>query len=373
LDEAVDAYGAAIRFKPDYAQAHSNLGNALRELGQLDEAIVQYNNAIRIKPDYANAHFNLGYALLLRGDLSAGFAAYEWRKSKTDPSGNRSYPKPLWSGTELLSGKTILLHHEQGLGDTIQMCRYAPLLAARGAKVLLAPQKMLQQLLGTLDKAVRIVDADDPSLEFDYHLPIMSLPYAFRTTLETIPNRIPYLQAPAELSARWSERLGRDGFKIAICWQGSLGKVDRGRSFHVREFLPLSKLPGVRLISVHKGAGEAQLKDLPEGLRVETLGKDFASGLHGFLDTAAVISCCDLVISCDTAVAHLAGALGVTTWIAVKKISEWRWLMSRPDSPWYPTARVFRQQVDGDWAGVFREMETALALTLSGSGRQRVS
>src|SRR5205085_1525267 len=174
--------------------------------------------------------------------------------------------------------------------------------------VLLAPQKELQRVLTGLGAAIEIVDAADSSLEFDYHLPLMSLPYAFKTTLQTIPNRTPYLAAQPDLIAKWRRRLGTDGFKVGICWQGGTTKIDRGRSFNVREFHGLSTLAGVRLISLHKGAGRDQLKDLPEGMRIETLGEDFDLGPNAFLDTAAVIACCDLVITSDTALAHLAGA-----------------------------------------------------------------
>jgi tetratricopeptide (TPR) repeat protein len=305
LHEAIRACRQALSINPGYAEAHNSMGNALRDLGQLDEAIDSFNLCIRIKPDHAEAHSNLSHGLLLLGQLAPGFAEYEWRKNTNRPLGNRLYPKPLWTGAETISGKTLLLHHEQGLGDTIQVARYLPRLVKLGARVLLAPQKNLGCLLGNLGEAISIVDADDPTLEYDYHLPMMSLPHAFRTTLETIPNEVPYLFPRSDLVDKWRDRLGADNFKIGICWKGSDGKVDRDRSFNVREFLLLSKIPNVRLISLHKGSGERELQDLPNGMVVETLGQDFDSGRNAFLDTAAVISLCDLVVTSDTAVAHL--------------------------------------------------------------------
>jgi hypothetical protein len=246
------------------------------------------------------------------------------------------------------------------LGDTIQFCRYLPLLVKAGAKVLFAPHEKLRRLVSTVSDDIEIVDVDDRDLDFDYHVPLMSLPLAFRTTLESVPSDCPYLFAQPDRVTHWRDRLGSEGFKIGICWQGSRNKIDFGRSFPLSLFEGLSKIEGVRLVSLHRGDGEAQLADLPDGMVVETLGEDFDAGAEAFLDTAAVMHCCDLVITSDTAVAHLAGALGVRTWVALKYVPDWRWMLDREDSPWYPTMRLFRQGSRGDWPSVFDDMTKAL-------------
>lgn len=360
IPEALADYDKAVALAPEFPEAYLNRGVLHYDTGRLDDALADYLTASRLK-EFSEPHFYTSLLLLGRGDLSNGFREYEHRKTTRDLSGNRLYNRSMWTGAEDLRGKAILLHHEQGLGDTIQMCRYAPMLERMGATVLLGPQKPLARLMSTLDGVAEIVDADAPSVPFDYHIPIMSLPLAFGTTLDAIPGSVPYLRAEPERIARWREKIGDHGFKIAICWQGSTTRLARGRSFPLAAFERVSKIPGVRLISIHKGAGESQLKDLPQGMFVETLGDDFDSGADAFLDTAAVMKCCDLVITCDTAITVLGGALGVPTWIMLKLVPHWFWMLDRPDSPWYPTLRLFRQKVYGDWSDPFREMETALA------------
>lgn len=358
--EAISDYDAAIALAPDLAEAHASRGALYYELDRQEDALADYRRSAELKADLGEPHFYRGLVRLGRGQLAEGFRDYEWRKNIRDRTGHRLYPKPLWTGAEDLRGKTILLHHEQGLGDTIQMSRYAPMLTERGARVLLAPQKSLVSLMRGLDGITQIVDADAPSVPFDYHIPIMSLPLAFGTTLDTIPNSVPYLHAEPERIARWREKIGDHGFKIAICWQGSTTRLARGRSFPLAAFEPVSRVSGVRLISIHKGAGESQLKNLPEGMIVETLGEEFDTGADAFLDTAAVMKCCDLVITCDTAITVLGGALAVPTWIMLKLVPHWFWMLDRPDSPWYPTIRLFRQKAYGDWSDPFREMQAAL-------------
>jgi hypothetical protein len=225
---------------------------------------------------------------------------------------------------------------------------------------LFAPQRQIVELAKTMDCAFTIVDADNRDFDFDYHCPLLSLPHAFKTTLETIPVPIPYLKADTDRIEKWRSKIGTDGFKIGISWQGSTGHIDLGRSFGVSEFDGLSKIDGVRLISLQKGGALAQLDSLPAGMTVETLGDDFDEGSQAFLDTAAVMKSCDLVITSDTAVAHLAGALGIKTWVALQFVPEWRWLLERQDSPWYPTARLFRQRSRGDWKSVFQQMEAEM-------------
>ena len=360
LEEAVAHYDDAIVRDPGYAMAYSNQGVALKGLTRIKDALDNQDKAICLTPDYADAYWNKGLVKLLTGDFAEGWELYEWRKKTKEPHGARTFSKPLWLGKESLAGKTILVHWEQGLGDSIQFCRYIACLTELSAKVLFAPQKPLRGLMKNLDVACDIVDENDPSLEFDCHIPLLSAPLAFRTDESNMPGRRPYLFAEPDREARWRNRIGVKGLKIGVCWQGSTGPVDAGRSFPLSQFLAFADIQGVRLISLHKGDGEAQLRDLPAGLTVETMGPDFDAGPDAFLDTAALIMCCDLVITSDTAVAHLAGALGAETWVALKHVPDWRWMLDRQDCPWYPTMRLFRQNKDGDWHGVFERMRRAL-------------
>ena len=360
FDEAIASYDQAIAIYPLYAEAFSNRGEALKGLKFLDEALANYDQAIALKGDYAEPLWNKGLVTLLKGDLKAGWAYYEWRKRTREPYGDRSFAQPFWDGRASLAGKTILVHWEQGLGDTIQFCRYIESFNQQGARVLFAPQKKLGALMTGLDAPCELVDANDLGLKFDVHIPLLSAPYAFQTDYATIPGQRPYLKVEPDLIEFWWNKIGSDGLKIGICWQGSTGRIDAGRSFAVTEFSGLSGIPGVRLISLHRGEGESQLANLPADMIVETLGPDFDAGPQAFMDAAAAIACCDLVITSDTAIAHLAGALGVPTWVALKFFPDWRWLLNRADSPWYPSMRLFRQPAPGDWKSVFQEMKQAL-------------
>lgn len=358
--QALDSYDRALSLHPTYAEAHSNRGEALRSLGRLDEAMASYDRAISIKQDYAEPLWNKSLVTLLRGDLREGWRLYEWRKKTKAPYGDRTFPQPFWSGAESLRGKSILVHWEQGLGDTIQFCRYIAALDGLGARVLYAPQKPLRGLMQSLAGACELVDVDDPGLRFDFHLPLLSAPHALGTDLTNIPGQKPYLNAQPDRIARWRNRIGSEGLKVGICWQGSTGPIDAGRSVPLTAFRGLSEMPGLRLISLHRGEGEAQLRDLGARMTVETLGPDYDAGADAFVDAAAAIMCCDLVITSDTAIAHLAGALGARTFVALKHLPDWRWLLSREDSPWYPNMRLFRQPSPGDWDGVFKAIKQAL-------------
>jgi hypothetical protein len=253
------------------------------------------------------------------------------------------------------------------LGDTIQFVRYGALAQERGARIVLAVQKPLVRLLSEslTPPAEAVVEQDASPLAFDYDISTMSLPLAFGTTPDNAPaqvgnGRVPYLKADPERAARWKERLGETGLRIGICWRGGRPGNDMGRGFPLALLAPIAALPGVRLISLQKGEGVSQLAALPPGMAVETLGNDFDNGPDAFLDTIAVMEGLDLVISCDTSIAHLAGALARPLWLATKLAPEWRWLLDRGDSVWYPTARLFRQQSPGDWSNVFAEMEAEL-------------
>jgi tetratricopeptide (TPR) repeat protein len=360
FEDAIASYDQAVAINPCYAEAYSNRGEALKALNRLDQALVNYDQAISLKADYAEPLWNKALVTLLKGDFETGWTYYEWRKKIREPYGDRTFAKPFWDGQASLAGKTILVHWEQGLGDTIQFCRYIECFNQLGAGVLFAPQKKLGALMMGLNAPFELVDANDLGLKFDFHIPLLSAPYAFRTDYATIPGRRPYLKVEPDLIEFWWNKIGAEGLKIGICWQGSTGRIDAGRSFSVTEFHRLAGIPGVRLISLHRGEGESQLIDLPVGMNVESLEPDYDAGPHAFVDAAAAIACCDLVITSDTAIAHLAGALGVPTWVALKCFPDWRWLLNRSDSPWYPSMRLFRQPAPGDWNSVFVEMEQAL-------------
>jgi tetratricopeptide (TPR) repeat protein len=360
-DEAVAHHLKALAIKPDYAEAHNNHGNTLREMNQLDAAVEAFDRTIALRPDHAEAYWNKALALLLGGDFANGWDLYEWRwKRKEFSVKARLFAQPLWLGKESLGGKSILLNSEQGLGDTIQFCRYAKLVSDLGARVILEVERPLVGLLKKLDGVAAIVAKDSTLPPFDYHCPLLSLPLAFKTGLDSIPNAAPYLHAEAPRARRWADKIGRGGFKIGICWQGGTSKIDIGRSFPVTAFREISKLPDVRLISLHKGDGLAQLDNLPSDMTVEGLGEDFDAGRDAFLDTAAVMTLCDLIITSDTAVAHLAGALEVPTWVALRQVPDWRWQLAGTDSPWYPSMKLFRQPNAGDWQNVFAEMAGAI-------------
>ncbi len=352
--EAVQCYEFALTFKPDYPEALNNQGNALLSLKQLDEACQCYDKALLFRSDYPEALWDKSLCRLLMGDLESGWPLYEWRKRKPKPVGLRKFLQAEWAGKESLEGKTLFVHAEQGLGDTIQFCRYARIAREKGAKVVFAVQDPLMRLLESLGPEIDLIPLTGVPDTFDCHIAMMSLPLALGTTLETCPATVPYLHAEPEKVAKWRARIGSEGFRIGICWQGNKqAEVDAGRSFPLRHFENLAKIPNVRLISLQKNDGVEQLADLPPGMTVETLGDDFDAGPDAFVDTAAAMECLDLVITSDTAVAHLAGALGRPAWVALKYVPDWRWLLDRRDSPWYPTMRLFRQPAPGDWPSVF--------------------
>jgi len=366
LEDAIAGYVHAIALQPDFVDAHSNLGNALRRQGKAEAAIAVCRRAIALNPDFAPAHLNLALALLLNGEFSEGWREYEWRwRGGTADLLARDLRRPRWRGEDL-SGRTLLLHAEQGLGDTLQFARFAPMLATRATRIILAVQPPLVVLLREASWPNVSVSDGARLTGFDFEIPLMSLPAALGITETAIPTDVPYLAAGAQRIARWRERLPQGSFKIGITWQGRPeAKIDPRRAFPLRSCAPLAALRGVSLISLQKRHGLEQLEALPAGMRVETLGDDFDSGSDAFLDAAAVMMSLDLIISADTATAHLAGALARPTWIALAHAPEWRWLTQREDSPWYPTARLFRQRAAGDWDEVFQRMADRLAPMVS--------
>jgi tetratricopeptide (TPR) repeat protein len=367
LGEALASYDRAIALEPAHFAAHADRGILLMELNRLKEAIGSLDRAIGLKPDCAEALNNRGLAKLLAGDYRGGWADHEWRwKAKTFAAERPQSGAPEWQGEEI-EGKRILVFGEQGLGDVIQFVRYLPLLVRKGARVTLLVKPNLLRLLSTLEGPIEIVATLGKADRFDFQCPLMGLPKRFGTEVETIPASVPYLKAEEDRVARWKQHIGDPGFKIGIAWRTKIGSTlgvrlhGERRSLRVAELAPLGRIAGVRLISLQKQHGLEQLSDLPSDVRVETLGPDFDDGPDAFLDTAAVMRHLDLVVTVDTSIAHLAGALAMRTWIALKLVPDWRWLLGRCDSPWYPTLRLYRQDRDGDWTSVVAKMEQDLA------------
>jgi tetratricopeptide (TPR) repeat protein len=360
FDEAMADYDRALELDPNYAEAHYNRGGALGEMERFDEALASFQKATQLSPRYGQAHLNEGLVHLLTGDFARGWPKYEWRDGGTYSPTNR-FSEPNWRPTADSAGKTVYLYGEQGFGDTIQFARYAKLVADRGATVMLGVPAALKALLGGLDSAPHLFGDEEFIPPFDYQRPLLSLPFVFGTTLETIPAPQSYLTARPERIESWKARLGEEKqLRIGICWQGSPDtKVDAGRSIPLAAFAPLARTTNVRLISLQKVNGLEQLYELPDGMAVETLS-DLDSGPDAFVDTAAVMMHCDLIITSDTAIAHLAGALGRPTWVALKRVPDFRWLLRGDTSPWYPTMRLFRQETRGDWTSVFAAMAAAL-------------
>jgi predicted O-linked N-acetylglucosamine transferase (SPINDLY family) len=377
LGDAVASYDKAVALKPDFAVTWSNRGNVLKALGHLGNALTSYDKAIALDSGHADARVNKSLCLLLLGRLQEAWPEYEWRKENEDWKTRRpcpSVPYRAWRRDEDIAGKTVLVSAEQGLGDTLQFCRYLKLLEARGARVVVAVQAGLRAIVSTLSPSIEVLVPGEAVPAADYHCPLLSLPLAFGTMLESIPAEVPYLQAQPERIERWRQRIGSEGFRIGIAWQGRLdGRMDARRSFAVAALEEIGRLDGVRLISLQKNFGSEQLARLPSGMKVETLGEDYDAGPDAFLDTAAVMESLDLVITPDTAIAHLAGALGRPVWVALKWVPDWRWLLDRSDSPWYPTMRLFRQAARGDWTGVFRAMRDELAGRTGAGGAVRTA
>lgn len=397
LDEAAAHFREAIRLRPELAEPHAGLSLALLQVGDLagcqescrealrlrgdggsaqlnltlsivallegrqDESVAYCEAALAHEPDSPEAHKNRAIVRLLQGRYREGWPEYEWRW-KCPELPERPFKQPLWDGGPL-DGKTIMLHAEQGLGDTIQFVRYARRVRQRGGRVIVVCQKTLLPLLAGCKDVDQLAAQGDPLPAFDVHAPLLSLPRIFGTTLETVPAEVPYLQTDQRLVERWRREVDElPGFRIGIAWQGSRSfYFDRLRSLPLAEFAPLAAVPGVTLVSLQKGFGSEQLASLDGRFQVVDLAGRLDETSGPFVDTAAVMQCLDLVITSDTSIAHLAGALAVPVWVALPFAPDWRWLLKREDSPWYPTMRLFRQRERGDWQGVFARMAAALA------------
>ncbi len=348
-DEAIAHYQRVLAVQPDRAEIHYNLGSARQRQGRYAEALACYARALALKPDYAKAHLNRSLALLLTGEFDEGWQEYEWRFAVNVY--DRKFDRPLWSG-EPLTRRSILIHAEQGYGDTLQFVRHVPAVAECGGRVVLEVPKPLLRLARTVAGASEVVAVGDPLPGFDCHCPLLSLPRVLKTNLATIPKAVPYLRVPAEASAGWAERIPTtSGPRVGIVWAGTtVGAID------LRLLQPLWEVEGVSWFSLQLGERSGDISSLG-GVKIA----DLSPWLVDFAETAAAVCRLDLVISVDTSVAHLAGALGRPIWLLLRYPPEWRWLLEREDSPWYPTARLFRQRKEGDWSCVAREVAAALA------------
>lgn len=357
--EALESCELAIALQPALVDAHNTRGLALTGLQRYAEADASFDQAIALRPEAIEPYFNKGVRCLQIGDFERGWELYERRP--VSQRFEEAAGRPRWDGREDIAGKRILVYSEQGLGDTLQFCRYAKPLEARGANVILRVQESLCALLSGLSVGIRVTSSEAPVPEYDLHCPLLSLPRAFATRLDSVPAAVPYLSADPVRVASWRKRLGTHGRLIGVRWQGSTGRADVGRSFPLRHFQAIAGIADVRLISLQKGPGSEQLAECSTDFRVEDLGADFEpGGRDAFLDVAAVMECLELIITSDTSVAHLAGALGRPTWLALKKVPDWRWMLERADCPWYPSMRVFRQEEDGDWRELFERMRCLL-------------
>jgi Tfp pilus assembly protein PilF len=359
--EAAARYGEALRLRPDSADVHDNLGALRMKEGRLEEAMEHFETAVRLKPDHAEARLHRAIGWLVSGDFDRGWPEFEWRW-RSRGFQERQLPRPRWDGSSP-ARRTILLYAEQGLGDTFQFVRYAHLLKALGANVIVECQEALVRILHGCPGIDRIVPRGDPLPEYEVQAPLLSLPGLLRTTVDTIPANVPYLTADPALVDRWRQELpGGDGLRIGIAWQGNPKySADRERSIQLARFAPLARLPGVRLISLQKVHGTDQIAAVSRDFRVIDFGSRLDNANGAFMDTAALMMNLDLVVTSDTAIPHLAGALGIPVWLALPKAADFRYLLRREDSPWYPTMRLFRQTEAGNWDEVFERMARALS------------
>jgi tetratricopeptide (TPR) repeat protein len=351
--ESINYYQRILALHPGFPGIYQMMGIAFQKLGKLKEAISCFDRALELNPDDAETHHFRGCALLAAGDLGQGFLEFQWGRKDFK---NFSFSQPYWDGSNL-EGKTILLHAELGFGDTVQFIRYAPLVAQRGGQVIVACQKPLVRLLATMSAIKQVIAQGESLPEFQVHLPFLSLPRILGTTTETVPNQVPYLIPPESDNFRLAEP-SETCVKVGIVWAGTprfWSKYEK-RSCAITDFQKLLDIPGTRFYSLQKGPRSKDLAELDNRELVE----DLSNQLGDFADTAAAIAQLDLVITVDTAVAHLAGALNHPVWVLLPFSPEWRWMLGREDSPWYPSMRLFRQDNPSDWTGVFAQVAEAL-------------
>ena len=350
VKESAQAYQKAIQIQPDYVEAHINLGVVLREQVRLKESIQAHQKAIQIQPDYEEAHINLAITFLLQGQLTAGWREFEWRRSR-----KRDFKRPLWDGTPL-NGKSILIYAEQGFGDTIQFVRYIDLLPDANTIIIVVCQPELKTLFKSINRIDTLVTKGEDIPDSDVHVPLLSLPYMFNTTLDTIPARIPYLYLNPEADSVFHLDDSHD-LKIGIVWAGRPTHAnDNNRSIDLKWFKCLLDIRNCEFFSLQVGERREDIKQHGCHHTIKDLGEQFTDFHH----TASAILQLDLVISVDTAVAHLAGALGKAVWTLLPFVPDWRWMLDRSDSPWYPSMTLFRQKETGDWRPVFEQLRLAL-------------
>jgi tetratricopeptide (TPR) repeat protein len=371
FDEAIAAYHCAVELKPNFADAWANLGTTLHHSGSFQDGIYALRRAIALAPHHANAHSGLGILLLMHGDLAEGWDEYEWRLRSTERKGPR-FPEIPWQG-ESLAGKHIYVQAEQGFGDTLQFARYVPALAARAGRVTLRVHQQLVQLLRESLPGITVLgDRGDPA-PYQCDTVLLSLPRLLKTRLETIPAAVPYLRVPADAAGRWTPRLGKmAGIKAGLVWAGNPEHVnDHRRSVDLKALAPLFAVPGVSFASLQFGPRAADLRHLKKhkiearsqsNKAIENLGVEFVD----FVDSAGAVNALDLVITVDTSIAHLAGALGKPVWVLLPWVTDWRWLLNREDNPWYPTMRLFRQKKGGDWSEVIARVINELEAVARG-------
>jgi tetratricopeptide (TPR) repeat protein len=351
----------ALAIRPDYLEALNNRGIALQVLNRNQEALASYDRAVKLDPESVEAHWNGSLCRLLLGDYTNGWQEYEWRWRVEDflaLSPKREFPQPLWLGKHDITGKTLLVHAEQGFGDTIQFCRYVEWVAQKGAHVILEVEPALKTLLTSVRGASRVLAKGEALPEFDYHCPMASLPLAFETRIETIPSHVPYLNSSRQHIDKWQAKLGpKVNLRVGIAWSGRITHTKQHeRSIPLDKLLPLAD-SGVSLVSLQKDVLPRDRETLAAHAEIAHFGSELAD----FSDTAALLSLMDVVISIDTSVAHLAGALGKPVWIMLPYVADWRWLLQREDSPWYPSAQLLRQPNAGDWKSVVENIARKLA------------
>ncbi|MDR3438276.1 tetratricopeptide repeat-containing glycosyltransferase family protein [Telmatospirillum sp.] len=365
LDEALSHHLKAIALLPDFPDAYTSLGNTLHEQGRWADAATCFSRALVLDPNDAPANWNYAMALLTQGEFRRGWEKYEWRLSEDFPwTKPRHLSFPKWTG-EPLAGRTILLTAEQGLGDQLQFARYATLLAEEGARVTIETDRSLTRLLASVPGVAQVITTGDPLPEADFYLPLLSAPHRVGTAGDSIPAQVPYVFADTEATKTWGQRLSAlTGLKVGLVWAGErrahdqrANTLDRRRSLDLTQMAPILRLPGASFVSLQKGEAATQIASTPAELRLH----DWMNEIGDFADTAALVANLDLVISVDTSVAHLAGALGKPVWILCRFAGDWRWLTDRDDSPWYPTGRLFRQIRRGDWQSVIEKVAKQLA------------
>ncbi len=391
--ESIEYYTKAIELNPDYAEAHNNLASALYKLGDFktaiiycrkaielkddyaqayntlaaalnmeqsyDEAIECYNKTIQLAPDYAEAYYSRGILYLGRGQFAKGWHDYQWRLKTAKTNIQLRHDKPWWQG-ENFQGKTLLVQSEQGFGDSMQFVRYLPMVKDRGGTVILAEKPELIDLfrdIEGIDDLAGVAELADGAVKYDLYVPLLNLPGIFNTTADNIPARIPYLSAKEPKVLHWRNKIQTDAFKVGLAWAGNpVHTNDHNRSCALQNFTPLAEIENVKLFSLQKGPGIEQIKDWQGDTELIDIGQQFAD----FTDTAAVIENMDLIISVDTSIIHLAGAMGKPVWTLLPFMSDWRWMMERQDCPWYPTMRLFRQERPGRWQDLFEQVARML-------------